>query len=164
MKSYYRTPSPPKPHSSPSSASPDSSDGAWEVELVAARLRRFYTFFALKEAYIKMTGEALLAKWLRDLEFRNVTAPGVAEEGKWGEVEVGFEVWFRKERVEGLRIEVVGFGAEFVVALVGKGMGRERQGQGPGQGVLLGEGMREVDIEGDVRACAEGRCGCLDNG
>ncbi|KAI5308448.1 hypothetical protein KEM55_005666 [Ascosphaera atra] len=39
------------------------------------RLRLFYTYWALKEAYIKMTGEALLAPWLRDLEFVDVEVP-----------------------------------------------------------------------------------------
>lgn len=40
-----------------------------------AKLRRFYAFWALKEAYVKMEGEALLAEWLRDVEFRNVRVP-----------------------------------------------------------------------------------------
>ncbi|KAI5305789.1 hypothetical protein KEM55_008843, partial [Ascosphaera atra] len=39
------------------------------------RLRLFYTYWALKEAYIKMTGEALLAPWLRDLEFVDLEVP-----------------------------------------------------------------------------------------
>jgi len=63
-------------------------------------------------------------------------------------------------RVQGLRVEVVGFGREFVVAMVGRGLDLD----GQGQGALLGAGLREVDIERDVRACAEGRCGCLDGG
>lgn len=39
------------------------------------KLRRFYAYWALKEAYAKMTGEALMADWLKRLEFRNVRAP-----------------------------------------------------------------------------------------
>lgn len=148
------------------SSPPSSGDGAspedTELRLIEARLRRFYTFWALKEAYIKMTGEALLAGWLRELEFGNVIAPGVAEEGSWGEVERGVQVCFRGRKVEGLRVEVVGFGREYVVAMVGRGLdGEEEEGQG--KGPWLGGGMREVDIERHVRACAEGRCGCLDN-
>ena len=120
-----------------------------------APLRRFYTFWTLKEAYVKMTGEALLAGWLRELEFRDVRAPGVAEEGNWGQVERDVQVWFRGRRMEGLRVEVVGFGKEYIIAMVVRGLNDD------GQGALLGRGMREVDIERDVGPCAEGRCGCL---
>lgn len=150
MKSYFL----------PSSTSYANSGATGEEkELVSARLRLFYTFFALKEAYIKMTGEALLAGWLRELEFRGVRAPVETEEGEWGEVVRDVEVWFRGRRVEGLRVEVVGFGRDFVVALVGRGLG----GEGKGEGTLLGRGMKEVSIERDVRVCADGRCGCLDD-
>lgn len=45
-----------------------------------SKLRRFYTYWSLKEAYIKMVGEGLLASWLRQLEFlrqpANPTVPG----------------------------------------------------------------------------------------
>ncbi|KAF7508375.1 hypothetical protein GJ744_009366 [Endocarpon pusillum] len=92
-----------------------------EAAGIAAKLRYFYTFWALKEAYIKMTGEALLAGWLRELEFRDVRVPAVAEEGRWGEVESGVQVWMQGRRIEGLRVEVVGFGREYIVALVGRG-------------------------------------------
>ena len=34
----------------------------------------------MKEAYVKMTGEALLAPWLKDLEFLNVRTPRHANE------------------------------------------------------------------------------------
>lgn len=140
---------------SPSPSSLSSGEHTGEEAVVQAKLRRFYTFWALKEAYIKMTGEALLAGWLRDLEFRNVKAPLVAEEGRWGQVEAGVENWFRGQRVEGLRVEVVGFGRDYVVAMVIGGLGPQEE-----EGLLLGRGMREVDIE-NVRLCAEGRCGCL---
>ncbi|CAK7271739.1 hypothetical protein SEPCBS119000_004761 [Sporothrix epigloea] len=42
------------------------------------RLRLFYGLWCLREAYVKMTGEALLAKWLADLEFREFRVPGIA--------------------------------------------------------------------------------------
>ncbi|CAK7223678.1 hypothetical protein SCUCBS95973_005261 [Sporothrix curviconia] len=41
------------------------------------RLRSFYGLWCLREAYVKMTGEALLAEWLADLEFRAFCVPGV---------------------------------------------------------------------------------------
>ncbi|CAK7216941.1 hypothetical protein SBRCBS47491_002994 [Sporothrix bragantina] len=41
------------------------------------RLRSFYGLWCLREAYVKMTGEALLAEWLADLEFRAFHVPGM---------------------------------------------------------------------------------------
>lgn len=49
---------------------------------VPYRVRLFFTYWALKEAFIKMTGEALFAPWLRDLEFRNVDAPPFPSESR----------------------------------------------------------------------------------
>lgn len=46
-----------------------------EATLMQLKLRRFYAYWALKEAYIKMVGEGLLASWLKELEFLNVVAP-----------------------------------------------------------------------------------------
>lgn len=45
---------------------------------VDAALRRFYALWCLREAYVKMTGEALLAPWLHDLEFQGFRAPAPA--------------------------------------------------------------------------------------
>ncbi|KAK3693701.1 hypothetical protein B0T22DRAFT_476524 [Podospora appendiculata] len=39
------------------------------------KLRAFYALWALREAYVKLTGEALLAEWLRELEFRYFHPP-----------------------------------------------------------------------------------------
>ncbi|KAI0201692.1 phosphopantetheinyl transferase [Astrocystis sublimbata] len=39
------------------------------------KLRAFYTLWCLREAYVKMTGEALLAGWLGDLVFQAFEAP-----------------------------------------------------------------------------------------
>jgi len=39
------------------------------------RLRSFYTLWCLREAYVKMTGEALLASWLGDLMFQGFEPP-----------------------------------------------------------------------------------------
>lgn len=68
--------------------------------LIDAKLRRFYTFWCYKEAYIKLDGEALLAKWIPQLEFRNVrapragTVPRCSTHGTWGERVSDAEVWF----------------------------------------------------------------------
>ncbi|KAL1909397.1 hypothetical protein Sste5344_004792 [Sporothrix stenoceras] len=39
------------------------------------RLRAFYALWCLREAYVKMTGEALLAEWLGELEFKGFQVP-----------------------------------------------------------------------------------------
>lgn len=39
------------------------------------RLRAFYALWCLREAYVKMTGEALLAEWLGELEFKEFQVP-----------------------------------------------------------------------------------------
>jgi 4'-phosphopantetheinyl transferase len=70
--------------------------------LIDAKLRRFYTFWCFKEAYIKLDGEALLARWIPELEFRNVRAPRpgtvarCSTHGMWGERVGDVEVWFTK--------------------------------------------------------------------
>lgn len=45
------------------------------MDLADARLRAFYTLWCLREAYVKMTGDALLAPWLADLNFSGWQAP-----------------------------------------------------------------------------------------
>ncbi|KAI9808515.1 MAG: hypothetical protein M1827_007220 [Pycnora praestabilis] len=91
--------------------------------IVEAKIRRFYAFWCLKEAYIKMTGEALMADWLRDLEFRNVRPPAPAmndEEPQrgsgWGEIIRDVETWFKGNRVTDVRIELQAYRQEFMIA------------------------------------------------
>src|SRR2546421_1918132 len=50
-------------------------DLSTEEAETSAKLRRFYTYWSLKEAYIKMVGEGLLASWLRELEFSDIVPP-----------------------------------------------------------------------------------------
>jgi 4'-phosphopantetheinyl transferase len=49
---------------------------------IEMQLRTFYAHWALKEAYIKMTSEAMFASWLQQLEFRNVTSPARSDLAK----------------------------------------------------------------------------------
>lgn len=68
--------------------------------LIDAKLRRFYTFWCYKEAYIKLDGEALLANWIPQLEFKHVRAPKAgtparcSTHGVWGERVTDAEVWW----------------------------------------------------------------------
>jgi len=88
--------------------------------IIDAKMRRFYTFWCYKEAYIKLDGEALLAKWIPRLEFRNVHAPRpgtparCSTHGVWGERIGDAEVWFTQShapKVHG-QTELVGSGRD----------------------------------------------------
>lgn len=124
--------------------------------------RLFYTYWALKEAYIKMTGEALLAPWLRELEFSDVVAPTAErEDGVFGEPYRGIKTTLYRRSVEGVRIEVVALEKDYLMATAARG-------GGVGVGVSLGQDGEEswrpftkLNIEKDIRPCATGACGCL---
>lgn len=94
--------------------------------LIDAKLRRFYTFWCFKEAYIKLDGEALLAKWISELEFKNVRAPKAGTVarcstlGTWGERVGDTEVWFRRNRLEDVRVEIQAFEEDFMISVAVK--------------------------------------------
>ncbi|EEH37086.2 4'-phosphopantetheinyl transferase NpgA [Paracoccidioides lutzii Pb01] len=163
-----------------SSSSSDNSSGSNMSlqDYITSSLRLFYTYWALKEAYIKMTGEALLAPWLRDLEFRNVvvptppakspptTSPSTASLA-WGVPETGVRAVIYGREVPEVRLEVVACEEEYIVATAGRGGGfgncvsGEEEGGGMGKvRARWGEFVR-VDVERDVGPCARGECGCL---
>ncbi|KAI2468170.1 phosphopantetheinyl transferase [Annulohypoxylon bovei var. microspora] len=94
-------------------------------ETLDFKLRCFYTLWCLREAYVKMTGDALLAPWLKDLEFRRFRAPergvgfvqGVAgEEGEDGKAQVitEHEVLFRGDRVTDANICLRSLGEDYM--------------------------------------------------
>lgn len=128
-------------------------------------LRMFYTYWALKEAYIKMTGEALLASWLRELEFTNVIAPGSldsTEQGsQWGQPYTEVKTWLRGTLVEDVRIEIVAFGKDYLVATAARGgrLGSESCAVGGLENADPWQSLEKIDIEGDITPCATGSCG-----
>ncbi|KAK0387826.1 hypothetical protein NLU13_4071 [Sarocladium strictum] len=74
-------------------------------------LRWFYSLWCLREAYVKMTGEALLAKWLRDLEIRGFGPPEDIPDGVEG-------AWMHGQRVEGVDIKLENLLDGFMVSSV----------------------------------------------
>lgn len=122
-------------------------------EIIDAKLRRFYTYFCYKEAYIKLAGEALLAPWLKHLEFQNVRSPkpiGLinpsAEKGtKWGEVVEDVEVHLHKKTVEDVRMGIVAFEKDIMLSTAVQGKGVE--------GLRVPE-FTMVDLRRDVLAYA----------
>ncbi|KAL9577115.1 MAG: hypothetical protein Q9212_006577 [Teloschistes hypoglaucus] len=76
-----------------------------EEDMLQAKIRLFYAHWCLKEAYVKMTGEALMAPWLQDMDFRNVQVPRPAStlpisqsNDDWGETVSDIEIWRAGER------------------------------------------------------------------
>lgn len=93
--------------------------GSGSGEAPDEQLRRFYAYWALKEAYVKMEGEALLAKWLREVRFVGVRVPAPAREdggGPWGECVEGIEVWLRGERRKDVVLFLQAFEEGYLVA------------------------------------------------
>lgn len=92
-------------------------------EEVRAKLRHFYAHWCLKEAYVKMKGEALMAPWLKDLEFRNVQVPlpngqmlnTSARTDDWGQTCSDIEIWFHGQRVTDVRLEIQAFRDDYMI-------------------------------------------------
>lgn len=82
------------------------------------RLGYFYALWCIREAYVKMTGEALLASWLRQLDVRYFAPPekkGIAEPGMERK-ESELEVWFQGNKVQDAKVKLEWlFGKEYMV-------------------------------------------------
>ncbi|KAM6535118.1 hypothetical protein FALCPG4_004709 [Fusarium falciforme] len=94
-------------------------------------LRYFYALWCLREAYVKMTGEALLASWLKDLEMRGFAPP----EDMTGPQ----EVWFKEEEVKDVDVKLVPLLGEYMISTA------VRRGEN-GEGVEVGD-FKMLDIE-----------------
>ncbi|KAJ5788234.1 hypothetical protein N7457_003224 [Penicillium paradoxum] len=187
-----------------------------EEFLAAYGVRLFYSIWALKEAYLKMTGDGLLATWIKDLEFTNVVPPepveGLANAHhptstiassvqKWGPPYSDVNISLNGIPVNSARVQLVGFERDYIVATAASGpnistVSRKIMNDSnhhlPGYITILdpqheaqqvriapiaireiGERdpwrvhsaisdpwlpIQEVDIDLDIRPCAEGRC------
>ena len=87
-------------------------------EMIRSKLRHFYAHWCLKEAYVKMTGEALSASWLKDLEFRNVQVPSPSAQkaNDWGQTCGNVEIWFHGNRVNDVQLEIQAFRDDYMIA------------------------------------------------
>ncbi|PHH65217.1 hypothetical protein CDD81_3076 [Ophiocordyceps australis] len=63
------------------------------------RLAYFYALWCLREAFVKMTGEALLAPWLHLLEMRHFAPPDEADAPE-------LEVWFQGTRATDVQMKL----------------------------------------------------------
>ncbi|VUC20852.1 unnamed protein product, partial [Clonostachys rosea] len=88
------------------------------VSDVDRKLRYFYTLWCLREAYVKMTGEALLAPWLGVLEMRSFAPP--EEEGG------NLEVYFRGRKLDNVDMHLVNY---LELYMIGTSVGRNKDGE-----------------------------------
>jgi len=125
--------------------------------IIDAKLRRFYALWCLREAYVKMTGEALLAEWLTVLEFRKFRSPIAATDtgpegsiSAHGEVVTDFEIWFRGKRVTGVVIELRALGQDYMVGTAAR----------PKSGDLSEvsfPGFQHLNVESDIYPVAQAK-------
>ncbi|KAK0656297.1 hypothetical protein B0T16DRAFT_399020 [Cercophora newfieldiana] len=134
------------------------------------KLRAFYALWALREAYVKLTGEALLAEWLQELEFRGFrpvaptagwAVPAREEEAetkedgerkRYGAQAINNpEVWFKGRRVDDVNMSLRAMGEDYMICTAVRTPGRKE--------VALGWKLRPyrvLDLD-DMLEFAEGR-------
>lgn len=133
------------------SAVPGLPAGATAAQVTDFKLRCFYTLWCLREAYVKMTGEALLAPWLKVLEFRNFRPPqptasfGASSEDGSDAVRE-HDVWFEGSKVEDANVCLRSLGPNYMTCTAV----RTPQDKEVGLGLDLGpfEVVRIEDILG----------------
>lgn len=100
----------------------EPSESLGDDDRFKAKLRHFYAHWCLKEAYVKMTGEALMAPWLQDMEFRNVQVPRTASEmstaerdNDWGETCSDVEIWRHGSKLTDVKMELQAFRNNYMI-------------------------------------------------
>lgn len=137
----------------------EDPEGAKAAEIggdvvISKKLRRFYAMWCLREAYVKMTGEALLAPWLKDLEISEVQPPAAKQDIQnmnsfgVGEVKKDFPIFFHGSKVNDVKMELTAFGTNYMVG------GSVRVPKGERFDVTFGNWIH-LDIEKDVLSFAE---------
>ncbi|KAK7743842.1 hypothetical protein SLS53_003861 [Cytospora paraplurivora] len=101
------------------SAIPGLPAGANPAQVTDFKLRAFYTLWCLREAYVKMTGEALLAPWLDVLEFRNFKPPRPTESFEAsledeGDVVREHDIWFEGKKVDDANVCLRSLGPDYM--------------------------------------------------
>jgi len=92
--------------------------------VIDAKVRRFYAAWCLREAFIKMQGEALLADWLKELVFENVRAPSPEANSSsddleaQGEVVTDIKVILKGKAYPDALIELRALGQHYMVGTV----------------------------------------------
>ncbi|KAG9240547.1 hypothetical protein BJ878DRAFT_282324 [Calycina marina] len=123
--------------------------------VIDAKLRRFYAMWCLRETYVKMTGDALLASWLKELEISEVKVPASKpgllkpESLEPGGIVKTFRMFFKGRLVTNVAMELIAIGSNFMV-----GGAVSIQSGAEISGLELGT-WRELDIENVILDFAE---------
>ncbi|PVH77756.1 hypothetical protein DL98DRAFT_423242 [Cadophora sp. DSE1049] len=122
--------------------------------VIERQLRKFYAVWCLREAYVKMTGDALLAPWLKDLEILDVQVPTAKERIdpislEEGEVVRQFANYFQGKAVTDVKTELTAFGMHYMIAGSMRIPKELRD-----SGVKLGKWI-QLDLEKDILDVAE---------
>lgn len=88
--------------------------------IIEAKLRRFLALWCYKEAYIKVSGEALLASWLKQLSFDAVQSPKPTKEG-WGEEIDDIQIYLRGQPVSDVKMKIHAFEEDFMLSTAVQG-------------------------------------------
>jgi 4'-phosphopantetheinyl transferase len=135
-----------------------TGEGKEEMEsdvVITAKLRRFYAMWCLRETYVKMTGEALLAPWLKELEISNVQTPtprlnSVGERSlEEGDRTTAFRIHFKEKLVTDVVIELTALGKDYIVG------GAVKMTPGVDRAALAMREWQRLDLEKDVLAFGE---------
>ncbi|QSZ32160.1 hypothetical protein DSL72_001731 [Monilinia vaccinii-corymbosi] len=123
-------------------------------EVIDAKLRRFYAMWCLRETYVKMTGEALLAPWLKELEICDVQSPIAPVTHDLNSLERGqitdnFRIVFKGQEVTNVHMELAALGLHYMVG----GAVRVMEN---GTKLALGP-WQELNLEKDVLDVAESK-------
>ena len=100
--------------------------GATQEQVLDGKLRAFYALWAMREAYVKLTGEALLAEWLGQLEFRNFRPPKPTpawdvpahddeEEGEDAQVIRNIEIRFLGRKLDDINMCLRSMGPDYMI-------------------------------------------------
>lgn len=126
--------------------------------VIDAKMRRFYAMWCLREAYVKMTGEALLAPWLKELEILDVEVPAENEAIQEptsldkGQVTRNFRINFKERPVTNVVMELTALGSNYMVA----GSARSPTSRDI-PSFQMGE-WKLLDLESEVLAFGESIC------
>ena len=111
--------------------------------------------WCLREAYVKMTGEALLAPWLKELEISEVQAPnpkeGISDSNSLDEGASikDFKIYFKGERVSDVSMELMALGPDYMVS------GSVKTPAGVEECTLAMGTWEQLDLGKDVLSVAE---------
>jgi 4'-phosphopantetheinyl transferase len=135
----------------------DSEENAEQLRIdsnkvIDAKLRRFYAMWCLRETYVKMTGEALLAPWLKELDICDVQSPipPVVQDLnslERGEIANSYCIKFKGREVTNVQMELTALGPHYMVGgAVRATKSDTKLEMGP---------WKELDLEEDVLQIAE---------